>query len=189
MTTKNTPMARRHGYARRNRLRGCGPLVWRMNRAEPRMVRGATSIARPPIVSLGTPCSMSLRVVTASAAANAMRAVSNMQVNHRTGCSLMSCHICGWATNGPGSGGTVRSHTQSLYSLLVSLYSPLVSIYSPLVSLYSLCPASRMWAQFFLAGSGPGKLASPAHQAALEKSLGIKDQSCPMLRWSHRAMW
>ena len=45
---------------------------------------------------------------------------------------------------------------------------------------------------FFLGGggaSGHGKLAKPAHQKALEKSLRIKDQSCPMLRLSHKAMW
>ena len=29
------------------------------------------------------------------------------------------------------------------------------------------------------------KLAKPAHQKALKKSLGIKAQSCPMLRLSH----
>ena len=33
-------------------------------------------------------------------------------------------------------------------------------------------------------GSGHGKLAKPAPQKALQKSLGIKDQSCPMLRLS-----
>ena len=38
-------------------------------------------------------------------------------------------------------------------------------------------------------GSGHGNLAKPAHHKALEKSLGIKDQSCPMLRLPHKAMW
>ena len=45
---------------------------------------------------------------------------------------------------------------------------------------------------FFLGGglvSGHGKLAKPAHQKALETSLRIKDQGCPMLRLSHKAMW
>jgi hypothetical protein len=37
--------------------------------------------------------------------------------------------------------------------------------------------------------SGHGKLAKPPHHRALEKSLGVKDQSCPMLRLSHKAMW
>ena len=44
---------------------------------------------------------------------------------------------------------------------------------------------------FFLGGgvSDHGKLAKAAHQKALEKTLGIKDQSCPMLQLSHKAMW
>ena len=37
--------------------------------------------------------------------------------------------------------------------------------------------------------SGHGKLAKSTHQKALEKSLGINDQSCPVLRLSHHAMW
>ena len=37
------------------------------------------------------------------------------------------------------------------------------------------------------AGSGHGELAKPAHWKAPEKSLGIKGQSCPMLRLSHRS--
>ena len=49
---------------------------------------------------------------------------------------------------------------------------------------------------FFL-GSGLGKLAKPAHQKALERSLaialerslGIKELSCPMLRVSHKSLW
>ena len=46
------------------------------------------------------------------------------------------------------------------------------------------------WASHAL-GGGPchGKLAEPAHQKALEKSLGIKEQSCPMLQLSHQAVW
>ena len=36
---------------------------------------------------------------------------------------------------------------------------------------------------------GHGKLVKPFHQMALEKILGIKDQSCPMLRLFHKAMW
>ena len=51
---------------------------------------------------------------------------------------------------------------------------------------------SRIEFQLFFAGgegSGHGKLAKPAHQKALKKSLGIKDQSCPMLQLSHKAMW
>ena len=45
--------------------------------------------------------------------------------------------------------------------------------------------------RFFRGGgcSGHAKLAKPTHQDALEKSLGIKDQSCPMPRLSHMAMW
>ena len=38
-------------------------------------------------------------------------------------------------------------------------------------------------------GSGHDKLPKLAHQKALEKSLGIKDQSCPVLPLSHKAMW
>ena len=38
-------------------------------------------------------------------------------------------------------------------------------------------------------GSGDGKLVKPAHQKALEKSLGIRDHSCLILRLSHTAMW
>ena len=43
---------------------------------------------------------------------------------------------------------------------------------------------------FFLGGgcSGHGAPATPAPQKAVEKCLGITDQSCPMLRLSHRAM-
>ena len=37
--------------------------------------------------------------------------------------------------------------------------------------------------------SGHRKLGKPAHQKALEKSLGIKDQSCLMLRLSHKATY
>ena len=35
-------------------------------------------------------------------------------------------------------------------------------------------------------GSSHGDLPRPPHQKALEKSLGIKGQSCAMLRLSHR---
>ena len=42
---------------------------------------------------------------------------------------------------------------------------------------------------YFRLGLGHGKLEKAAHQKALEKSLGIKDQSCQMLRLSHKAMW
>ena len=46
------------------------------------------------------------------------------------------------------------------------------------------------WFVFFWGvGSGHGKLPKPAHQRALEKPLGIKDQSCRVLRLSHKAMW
>ena len=40
-------------------------------------------------------------------------------------------------------------------------------------------------------GGGPchGKLVEPTHQKAPEKSLGIKEQSCPMLQLSHQAVW
>jgi hypothetical protein len=41
---------------------------------------------------------------------------------------------------------------------------------------------------FFWGGSGHSKLAKSAHQKALEQSLGIKVQSRPMLRLSHKAM-
>ena len=43
----------------------------------------------------------------------------------------------------------------------------------------------------FFGGAGPGhgKLVKPAHQKTLEKSLGIKDQSCPMLQLSDKGMW
>ena len=43
---------------------------------------------------------------------------------------------------------------------------------------------------FWGAVSDHGELAKPAHQKqkAHETSLGIKDQSCPMLRLSHKAM-
>ena len=41
----------------------------------------------------------------------------------------------------------------------------------------------------FWGGSGHGELAKPARQRALRKSPGIKDQSCPMLQLSHKAMW
>ena len=48
-------------------------------------------------------------------------------------------------------------------------------------------------AVFFFCGGwgapGHGKLAKPSYQKAPEKSLGIKDQSCPMLRSSHKGMW
>ena len=33
------------------------------------------------------------------------------------------------------------------------------------------------------------KPAEPSHQMSVEKILGIKDQSCPVLRLSHKAMW
>ena len=42
---------------------------------------------------------------------------------------------------------------------------------------------------FFGGGSSHDKLPELAHQKALEKSLGIKDQGCPVLRLSHEAMW
>ena len=41
----------------------------------------------------------------------------------------------------------------------------------------------------FLGGSSDDKLPELAHQKALEKSLGIKDQSCPVLRLSHKTVW
>ena len=37
-------------------------------------------------------------------------------------------------------------------------------------------------------GSGCGGLAGAGHHKALEKSRGIKGQSCPMLQLSHKAM-
>ena len=40
----------------------------------------------------------------------------------------------------------------------------------------------------FLGGSGHEKLPELAHQKALEKSLGIKGQSCPVPRLSHKAV-
>ena len=42
---------------------------------------------------------------------------------------------------------------------------------------------------FFLWGSSHDKLPELAHQNALEKSLGIKDQSCPVLQLSHNTVW
>ena len=45
---------------------------------------------------------------------------------------------------------------------------------------------------FFWGGGGVpglGKLVRPDHQKALKKALGVKDQSCPMLRLSHKAVW
>ena len=47
------------------------------------------------------------------------------------------------------------------------------------------CPSACALCSFLLffgGGPGHGKL-------ALKRTLGIKDQSCPMLRLSHRAMW
>ena len=41
---------------------------------------------------------------------------------------------------------------------------------------------------YFLFGSGHSKVAKPAHQKALKKSLRMKGQSCLMLRLSHTAM-
>ena len=41
---------------------------------------------------------------------------------------------------------------------------------------------------FWGAASAMASWRSPAHQKVLEKSLGIKDQSCPMLRLGHKAM-
>ena len=37
--------------------------------------------------------------------------------------------------------------------------------------------------------TGLGKLAKPAHHVVLENTLRIQDQSCPMRRLSHNAMW
>ena len=42
---------------------------------------------------------------------------------------------------------------------------------------------------FFVGGSSHDKLPELAHQKALEKSLGIKDQSCPVLRLSQKTVW
>ena len=44
---------------------------------------------------------------------------------------------------------------------------------------------------FFVGGgrAGHGKLVKPYNQMTLEKFLGIRDQSCPMLRLSYKAMW
>ena len=42
---------------------------------------------------------------------------------------------------------------------------------------------------FLFLGPGHGKLAKSALQKARQKSLRIKDQSCPMLRLPHKAMW
>ena len=39
----------------------------------------------------------------------------------------------------------------------------------------------------FWGGSSHDELPELAHHKALEKSLGIKDQSCPVLRLSHKA--
>ena len=33
------------------------------------------------------------------------------------------------------------------------------------------------------------RVALPQYPELVEKSLGIKDQSCPLLRWSRNAMW
>ena len=38
-------------------------------------------------------------------------------------------------------------------------------------------------------GSHHDKLPKLAHQKALKRSLGIKDQSCPVLRLSHKTVW
>ena len=42
---------------------------------------------------------------------------------------------------------------------------------------------------FWGGGSSHDKLPELAHQKALEKSLGIKDQSCPVLRLRHKTVW
>ena len=47
---------------------------------------------------------------------------------------------------------------------------------------------SQDYTSFFFC-SGHGKLAKPSHQMALKKTLGIKDQSCPLLQLSHKVMW
>ena len=38
-------------------------------------------------------------------------------------------------------------------------------------------------------GGGNGELAKPSHQIALDKRLGINDQSRPILRWSYKPIW
>ena len=38
-------------------------------------------------------------------------------------------------------------------------------------------------------GSSHDELLELAHYKALDKSLGIKDQSCPVLRLSHKTVW
>ena len=63
------------------------------------------------------------------------------------------------------------------------------------------CPMSAIprtqyeaWARSHVAFGGGGgsshdELPELAHLKALEKSLGIKDQSCPVLRLSHKTVW
>ena len=41
---------------------------------------------------------------------------------------------------------------------------------------------------FFGGGGVPATTSWPTHQKALEKTLGIMDQSSPMLRLSHKSM-
>ena len=41
----------------------------------------------------------------------------------------------------------------------------------------------------FLFGSDLGTLARPSHQTVLERALGIRNQSSPVLRLSHSSVW
>ena len=42
---------------------------------------------------------------------------------------------------------------------------------------------------FFFCNSDLGKLAKPSHQMVLERALGIRNQSSPMLQLSHSSVW
>ena len=56
------------------------------------------------------------------------------------------------------------------------------------------CPCTRKYQRahsFFPFCFGPdfGKLAEPSHQTVLERILGIRNQSSPVLRLSHSSVW
>ena len=48
--------------------------------------------------------------------------------------------------------------------------------------------ASLLYTNHFF-GGGVQAMVTPSHQNALERALGINDQSCRMLRLSHKVMW
>ena len=106
------------------------------------------------------------------------------------GRGLSCCALpCGWAA--PGAKSTVCGHQLKGIAAKTAANKTSKAMYNGMTAVGqfgSEVADSPSQTIFWGGASGHGKLAKPAHQKALEKSLGIKGQSCPMVRLSHEAM-